>query len=328
MVGKKQKFTLDCKVDSYRSGWSVVEFLSHRFPYHPPSRWTERVADGRVLVNGARIHASQVVNERDLVTYSFFHSEPEVDFTHTIAYEDDDLFVVSKSGNLPCHACGVYIKSTLITYVKQTYGDHINLAHRLDRETSGLVVMSKNPTAARELGRMFAHGEMEKSYVAVVHGHVAGEAFTVDAPIAKSDAILAIEGARETMRGLESDLRDDMPNFVPKRVVDFEKGKPAVTDFSVIRHGEIAGDGPTSYRFSILEARPRSGRTNQIRVHLHHAGHPILGDKVYGAPEALPLTRQALHCISLAFRHPTTGEPLRLTAALPGDLARFADTAR
>lgn len=336
MLENKQRFTLDCKVDSYRAGWTVVDFLSHRFPYHPPERWTHRVSDGRVLVNGARVAPEAVVRERDVVTYSFLHNEPPVDFRYDVVHEDGDLLVVSKSGNLPVHACGVYIKSTLITHIKNAYGDHVNLAHRLDRETSGLVVMSKNRAAARALGRMFAEGQVAKSYLAVVHGRVDHDEFTVDAPIARSEAIAAIDRQRETMRGLSSELREDFPNFVPKRVVDFAKGKPAVTCFQVMRRG----DG-----FTVLEARPQSGRTNQIRVHLHHVGYPIVGDKVYGVgvrvgvkdggasnevvertSAGVPtLDRHALHCYSLEFDHPVTGQRLRPVAPVPEDL-QFAQS--
>jgi 23S rRNA-/tRNA-specific pseudouridylate synthase len=357
---KKQEFTLDCKVDSYRAGWTVVEFLSHRFRYHPAERWAHRVEDGRVQVNGSNVVVDHIVHERDVVTYSFLHNEPPVDMNYDVVYEDDDMLVVSKSGNLPVHACGVYIKSTLITHIKNTRGEHINLAHRLDRETSGLVVMSKNVAAARELGRMFAKGEVEKTYLAAVHGLVADNEFVVDAPIGKADDLVPMTGARETMRGIDSDLNEDLPRFVPRRVVDFERGKPAVTSFRVLRRNDgdaIAGCGG----LTLLEARPHSGRTNQIRVHLHHAGYPIVGDKVYGpkvdaVASSLPggaavdsvdadpagpladrgatrpgvidanlagLTRHALHCRSLSFLHPTTGEPLVLTAPVPVDLRSF-----
>lgn len=316
MQDKDQEFTLDCMVDSYRAGWTVVDFLSHRFPYHPAERWAQRIHNGRVRVNGALVTPDDAVRRRDVVTYSFYHNEPPVDLRYDVVYEDSDLLVVSKSGNLPVHACGVYIKSTLITHIKSVYGDHVNLAHRLDRETSGLVVMSRSRTAARGLGRMFAEGLVEKSYLAVVHGHVDRDDFVVDAPIARTDAVVAMSGARETMRGIASELRDDFPRFVPKRVVDFARGKPAVTFFRVVRRGGA---------FTVLEAQPQSGRTNQIRVHLQHAGHPIVGDKVYGLAETnVPtLDRHALHCRSLEFDHPITGRRLRLAAEVPEDLRAF-----
>jgi 23S rRNA pseudouridine1911/1915/1917 synthase len=318
MHTEKDKITLDCKVDSYRSGWTVVEFLSHRFRYHPPDRWTHRVDDGRVTVNGDRVGADHQVNQNDVVSYTIIHNEPEVDFRHDIVYEDNDMMAVSKSGNLPVHACGVYIRNTLITHLRNRYGNHISLGHRLDRETSGLVLLSKNVPTARALSGMFAKGEVEKSYIAVVHGHVDAEAFEVDAPIGKTEDIIPIVGDRETMRGRRTDLREDFPRLVPKRIVDFENGKPARTEFEVRKRAP---------GYTVLDAHPLSGRTNQIRVHLHHVGHPLVGDKVYrfvSSSDNVPiLQRHALHCRSLRFEHPVTAAPMSLTADLPDDLEQF-----
>ena len=318
MQGEKNKITLDCQVDSYRSGWTVVEFLSHRFRYHPPERWMHRVNDGRVRVNGSCIAADHRVNHKDVVSYTIIHNEPEVDFRCDIVYEDGDMLAVSKSGNLPVHACGVYIRNTLVTHLRHRYGNHISLGHRLDRETSGLILLSKHVAAARALSGMFANGEVKKSYIAIVHGHVGPDELEVDAPIGKTDGIIPMVGDRETMRGRETDLRADFPRFVPKRIVDYANGKPARTGFRVLRRGE---------GYTVLEARPRSGRTNQIRVHLHHIGHPLVGDKVYRfAPAAtgvLTMTRHALHCRMLAFNHPVTNVPMTLSADVPDDLKRF-----
>jgi 23S rRNA pseudouridine1911/1915/1917 synthase len=318
MHTEKDKITLDCRVDSYRSGWTVVEFLSHRFRYHPPERWTHRVDDGRVTVNGSRVGADHHVNHNDVVSYTIIHNEPEVDFRHDIVFEDNDMMAVSKSGNLPVHACGVYIRNTLITHLRNRYGNHISLGHRLDRETSGLVLLSKNVPTARALSGMFARGEVEKSYIAVVHGHVDADAFEVDAPIGKTEDIIPIAGDRETMRGRRTDLRDDFPRLVPKRIVDFENGKPARTGFEVRRR---------AHGYTVLDAHPLSGRTNQIRVHLHHVGHPLVGDKVYrfaSSSDNVPqMNRHALHCRSLRFAHPVTAAPMSLTADVPDDLKQF-----
>lgn len=319
----RKKITLDCKVDSYRSGWTVVEFLSHRFRYHPPERWTHRVDDGRVKVNGCRVEASHVVGHEDVVSYTILHNEPEVDFSYDIVFEDDDMLAVSKSGNLPVHACGVYIRNTLITRLRNRFGDHISLGHRLDRETSGLVLLSKHVPAARALSGMFARGEVEKEYLAVVHGRVADDTFEIDAPIGKTENIIPMAGDRETMRGRETDLRQDFPRFIAKRIVDFENGKPARTVFRVLERAS---------GYSVLHAQPLSGRTNQIRVHLHHAGHPLVGDKVYRYMEpaaGLPaIARHALHCRAMTFSHPVNGRRMSLATDLPKDLHPFTPEGR
>ena len=315
-----QKLTLQRHVDSYRSGWTIVEYLSHRFKYHSPERWAMRVRDGLVQVNAASVAPDAVVNEGDVVSYTIFHDEPEVDFAHTIIHEDDDLLAVAKSGNVPVHACGVYIRNTLIAHLKNQYGEHLNLAHRLDRETSGVLLLTKNREAARAVSRQFEAGEVTKRYLTVVHGRVPTPSFEVDAPIGKTDEAHRLDEDRLTMRGVRSSLREDLPNSVPKRRVDFAGGKPARTLFNVLR---LLGDR------TLLEAWPLSGRTNQIRVHLHHAGFPVVGDKVYRAPgisgtDVFP--RHALHCARMNVRHPATGQMVSLEAPLSADMKGLIQT--
>ncbi len=325
MCADKQKITLTCEVDSYRSGWTIVRFLSHRFKYHTPDRWTTRVNDRWVLVDGAAVSPDHIVEKGDVVTYTILHTEPEVDFRYDVIYEDDHLLAISKSGNIPVHACGVYIRNTLIGNLKNIYGKNLNLAHRLDRETSGLTLLTKDPEAARVLGKMFAEGQVGKMYAAVVHGCVREQSLDVDAPIGKALELLTDRpGGR-----LESDLAEDLPRYVPRRRVDFEHGKPAITRFEVERH--IGG-------CTLVRAVPLSGRTNQIRVHLDFIGHPIVGDKVYkpqsmadegvreeGATSYPLIDRHALHCRELRFAHPVTGRSLDLVAPYPNDFTRLIE---
>ena len=327
MCAEKKKITLACEVDSYRSGWTVVRFLSHRFKYHPPERWMTRVANGLVQVNGRDVSVDEIVNKGDVVTYTIFHAEPEVDFRYEAVYEDEWLLAISKSGNIPVNACGVYIRNTLIATLKNVYGENLNLAHRLDRETSGLTLLTKDAETSRTLGRMFARGEVSKLYTAVVHGRVSESSFEVDAPIGKIMEPFSLRfGSGEAAS--DGDLAEDRPRYVPRRCVDFEHGKKAVTRFEVER---IIGE------CTLVRAIPLSGRTNQIRVHLDYVGHPIVGDKVYrprltaetdgAAREAVsPLIgRQALHCRELCFGHPVTQQAIHLVAQHPDDMARLID---
>ena len=185
---------------------------------------------------------------------------------------------------------------------------------------------------------MFAEGQVGKVYAAVVHGSVRERSFEVDAPIGK-----VLEPLADRPRGrLESDLAEDLPRYVPRRRVDFEHGKPAVTRFEVERH--LGG-------CTLLRAMPLSGRTNQIRVHLDFIGHPIVGDKVYkprpsdsgstdhgakrvedDASRVPPdkrrhmIDRQALHCRELRFAHPKTGRLLHLVAPYPADFTHLIET--
>lgn len=322
---EKKQITLTCTVDSYRSGWTVVDFLAHRFKYHTASGWERRVRDRWVGVNGAAVEPSHVVHKDDSIEYTIWHAEPEVDYAYDVLFEDESLLAVSKSGNIPVHACGVFITHTMIARLKEDFGPGLNLAHRLDRETSGVVVLCKDVETNRAMAELFRLGKVSKSYLAVVYGSVAGDVFEVDAPIGKIDQ--RYQYPDEYAYGKANDLA----TYLPKRRVDFENGKPAKTTFEVRRRNDAT---------TVLGAVPVTGRTNQIRVHLAHAGYPIVGDKIYAlqgelrdeclrkgltdrVKAALVIDRHALHCESLRFQHPKTGREVLIEAPVPPDLAPF-----
>jgi RluA family pseudouridine synthase len=303
-------YTLSCTVDPYRSGWSLREFLAHRFRYHPPAIWEERIDAGAVRVNGTRAGGDTIVAAGDRISYSLVHAEPAVDFRFTVLHEDGDCLAVSKSGNLPVHAGGRYIENTLIAHLRGTYGNELRLAHRLDRETSGIVLLAKSREAAVHFEREFHSGRVKKKYLAVLRGILPREV-AVDAPIGR----LPFEDP-------------DPPRW---RVLPPPAGKPSRTLFRPLATGH-ASEIPCTLALAI----PESGRTNQIRIHAAHAGHPILGDKVHGVPgevvrayfregETPELLAQAgaprhlLHAAELSIAHPRTGLLLELSAPLPAD---------
>jgi RluA family pseudouridine synthase len=310
----ERSYRLACRVDPYRNGWTLEEFLAHRFRYHPVAIWRERLASGAVEVNGRVAAGEQRVQRDDEIAYTFLHTEPDVDFSYEVLHEDEALLVVSKSGNLPVHAGGKFIRNTLIAMLRERWGNELRLAHRLDRETSGIVLLAKSSEVARRLEIEFREGRVEKRYAAVLRG-TTPDSFTVDGAIARS-------------------VPAAPPYF---RVVDDERGKASVTRFVRVALGrhEITGEA-----LSLVEVEPRSGRTNQIRVHAAHAGHPILGDKVYGvSPEiaaefvrtgnAAEVVRVAgaprhlLHCTSLALRHPWEGAEIGWSAPPAPDFPVF-----
>jgi len=328
---EKKQLTLTCHVDSYRSGWTIVDFLAHRFPYHTAEGWTKRVQDEWVRVNGAAVTTAHAVAKNDAVEYTIWHAEPPVDDRYAVLFEDEHYLAVSKSGNIPVHACGIYIVNTLIARLRGDFGATVNLAHRLDRETSGVVMLAKHRTANRLLAGMFQRGEVEKSYLAVVYGRVGDARATreIDAPIAKLDARYQYPVEYEYGKA------NDRATYLPKRVVG-EGGKPARTRIEVLGIRSVGGRELTT-----LRVMPEQGRTNQIRVHLSHIGHPIVGDKIYALSgelrdemmrdgltprvrEALILDRHALHCESLSFIHPLASQPLTIGAPLPDDLSGVA----
>ncbi len=211
-----------------------------------------------------------------------------------ILYEDAVLLVVAKASGLPVHG-GSGLDGGVIEALRTLRGEpELELVHRLDRDTSGCLVISRRRSALRALHAAFREGRVEKRYLALLLGRVDAP-FTSDAPL-----------ARYVKRGGE------------RHVAVATDGKSSFTRFTPLAPGDLA---------SLVAAEPGTGRTHQIRVHAAHAGHPVAGDIRYGDKEAnltlkkAGLQRLALHAATIAFDHPQSGERLRLEAPLPADLA-------
>lgn len=240
-------------------------------------------------------------------------AEPEVPEDIVELHRDAHLLVLDKPAGLPIHPTARYHHNTLVKLLERRHGPGLRAdpAHRLDRETSGLLVCGRGADASRALMRAFQSGEVEKEYLAIVEGHPP-DTFAVDAPIA--------EGTAEVRIAVRIDPR---------------AGKPARTRFAVERR--FARDGAS---FALVRCFPETGRQHQIRIHAREAGFPLVGDKIYGPdpgyfdrfsrrclePEAwerLRLPRHALHAARLGFPHPATGAFLAFDSPLPPDLSDF-----
>jgi RluA family pseudouridine synthase len=261
------------------------------------------------LVNLQPSTPETILVSGDVVSYNLpSFEEPDADTNYKVAYEDEWLLAIEKPGNLLVHKAGRSITKNLVFLLRHASGNpayaQVHSASRLDRETSGLVLFAKTMECLRSLHRSFAAGTVDKEYVAVVHGRLSERLITLNKPIASA-------GCAE---------------ITYKFAIDERTGKSAITKFETI---DTAGD------FSLVRARPLTGRTHQIRVHCAALGNPIVGDKLYGMDQAsyiawrsdpkmhahlLEFPRQALHCRRLAFLHPVTGEPMALEAAIPNDL--------
>ncbi len=201
-----------------------------------------------------------------------------------ILHEDHEVIVVDKpSGLLSVPGKGEHLADCLVARIQAAFPTAL-LVHRLDRDTSGVMVFGLTPHAQRHLGKQFENRQTKKTYVARVWGEMTDKTGTVDLP-----------------------LIVDWPNR-PRQMVDHENGKPALTDYRVMRKG----NGETRVRLF-----PKTGRSHQLRIHMKEIGHPILGDPFYAEGPARDFSRLMLHSETLQFRHPDGGQGMRFTAKAP-----------
>jgi len=273
-------------------------FLAKRLPQYSRTRLQQLIRSGFVRLNGASARPRQIVRAGDKIDVR----ESPVEQIETrpqripldILFEDDDLIVINKPAGLTVHPGAGQREHTLVnallshcTTLSGIGGkERPGIVHRLDKETSGCLIVAKNDLAHRELSRQFADRTVEKIYLALVAGKLRKPAGVIEERIGRHPV------QRQRMS------------------VTTKRGRAAKTEYRVVRSNEEA---------SLIECRLHSGRTHQVRVHLHHLGHPVLGDKVYGVRLVKNFPRQMLHAWKLGFRHPQTGEWKQFQASVPDD---------
>ncbi|MGZ3686813.1 MAG: RluA family pseudouridine synthase [Bdellovibrionota bacterium] len=318
-------------------GVRLDSFLKDRYKKRSREQIQRAIADGAITVKrtagphmtvGKLKPSSQLVPGDEVLVLTERKPEPEVNFNYKIIFEDRTLFVIEKPANLPVHPAGRYFFNTLLVHLK-TEGHrnplHLEreyfLVHRIDKETSGILVLTKDKDVCTHLTRQFADRKTEKRYLAIVKGRPQDE-FTIDLAMRRAVNSI-IELKMETVAADQEGAQSALTRF--RRLETHEN-----------RHGV----------FSLVECFPKTGRQHQIRVHLEAAGHPIVGDKLYGMPvsEALRfyerqhltpeaqariiLPRHALHAAGLRFEHPLTGQQLEFRSELPDDLRQFLTSGR
>ncbi|MBB6443767.1 RluA family pseudouridine synthase [Bacillus benzoevorans] len=253
------------------------------------------IKDGQVLVNGQAVKTNYKCNINDQI--EIIIPEPEVldviaeEMDLDIYYEDEDCLVVNKPKGMVVHPAAGHATGTLVNglmaHCKDLSG--INgvlrpgIVHRIDKDTSGLLMVAKNDMAHESLVNQLVEKTVTRKYLAVVHGNIAHDYGTIDAPIGR-------------------DPKDRQSMTV------IDNGKHAVTHFHVLERFKD---------FTLVECRLETGRTHQIRVHMKYIGYPLAGDPKYGPRKTLNLNGQALHAAVLGFNHPRTGEYLEFEAPLP-----------
>lgn len=255
------------------------------------------IAEGRVRVNGKPAAKSARLSGGETVTVDVPQLRetalPPQDIPLDVVYEDDDVIVVNKPTGLVVHPAPGHPDGTLVNALLHHCGDSLSgiggekrpgIVHRIDRDTSGLIIAAKNDAAHLALSAQLKDHSLSRTYECLVTGNMKQDSGTVDAPIGRSSADR-------------------------KKMAVIPTGRRAVT------HWEVVARYPG---VTHLRCRLETGRTHQIRVHMAYIGHPILGDTVYGAKKPVPgLTGQCLHATGLRFIHPRTGEPVELHCPLP-----------
>jgi RluA family pseudouridine synthase len=299
------------------AGCPVLEFLCRRFTYHDRNRWEALIREGKVFLNGRPSLPDAFIQAQDTLTYvGFDETEPPVSVDYDILFEDDALLVINKPGNLPCHPGGRYFKHTLWHLLTTRYeAALLFLVNRIDRETSGIVLLAKTPSAAKDCGRQFAAGSVQKRYLVAVTGEFPAKTVYAEGGLCRDE----VSPVHKKQRFLPFELLDRYPHPV----------KICRTDFNRLRQNQ---------GLSLLSAEPLTGRLHQIRATLFFLGYPVVGDKIYGPDDTLflrfiedkltaedknrlLLPRQALHAESLQLRHPATGHKMHWVAPLPEDMA-------
>ena len=293
-------FTLE--VHAEEAGQRLDRFIASRRQEISRSRLQRLIADGHVKVNGRLAKPSTRVWAGLRVTVSVPGPQPSHLVPHPIpldvVYQDQDLMVIDKPAGLTVHPAPGHPDRTLVNAVLALCPDieglgapaRPGIVHRLDKDTSGLIVIAKNERAHAELSDQFKTRQVGKGYLALVHGVPQPSVAVIDGPI----------------------LRHPRHR---KRMAVVEGGKPASTQYRT----EARYDG-----YTLLEVRPATGRTHQIRVHLASVGHPLVGDATYGKPHP-GLGRHFLHAHILSFRLPTSGELTEFSSQVPPELQAFID---
>ena len=251
-----------------------------------------------ILLNGIWAYVNTLLSEGDTLTLTLSEDEssekiPPVNLPLHILYEDEDILVLNKPADMPIHPSLNNYENTLANAVAYYYDSQnipfvFRCINRLDRDTTGVTMLAKNPFSAGILSEMVRNREIHREYVAIADGIFPKKEGIVDAPIGRKEGSTI------------------------EREINLETGERAVTHYTVLKENK-------DLNCSQIKLWLETGRTHQIRVHMKHLGHPLLGDFLYN-PDMTYIKRQALHSHSLTFKHPITKEPMHFVAPVPSDM--------
>jgi 23S rRNA pseudouridine1911/1915/1917 synthase len=312
-------FPISIAIPPNHTGERLDQFLTSYLPETSRTRVQQLIANQNVLVDNAPAKASLRLRGGEVITVLEPARAPSLcavaeEIPLHVVYEDDDLAVVNKPAGMMVHAGAGATedqrnRGTLVNALLHRFGQlsraggelRPGVVHRLDKATSGLIVVAKNDESHRKLAAQFAARQVKKTYIALVHGWLKQDRGTIQSAISRD----AVRRTRMTTR--RQGGREAITHYIVRRRIDSRFGK-----------------------FTLLELKIDTGRTHQIRVHLASLGHPVVGDTLYGAPRVFGLTasglslqRNFLHAAELQFAHPRSGEKLSFAQGLPEELGRL-----
>lgn len=295
-----------------RSGVRLDKFIVGEMPRLSRNRAAKIAKDFAFDDRGRKLSPAKIVRPGErIVLFRLKWDEPEAPRDVSVLYEDDSIIAVDKPAGLPVHPTARYLRNTLTAVLDERYPKQIvHLCHRLDKETSGVIVAARSVELEVKLKAAFAGRDVKKRYLAITHGAPREEQFLIDAPMALAGHEVGV------LMAITPVEKGGLPSRTRVRVLE--------------RFGA----------FSLLECAPETGRQHQIRLHLAHVGTPIVGDKLYAhSPDVfvasledkltdeqralLMLERHALHAAGIRFDHPKSGAPIEIEAPLPQDMRAF-----
>lgn len=288
------KRTISWNIGQIYENMTVEQFLRAHGCSHHVLTHLKRTERG-ILRNGEWVYTNQKLKAEDILTIRIVEEQSSADIVPVqmpldILYEDEDLLVVNKPSDMPIHPSINNYENTLANGVMYYFASQgipfvYRCINRLDRDTSGLLIIAKHCLSGAVLSQMSSCRQIHRKYLAIVEGRLP-DSGTIDAPIARLDGSALM------------------------RCVDWTHGQRAVTHFETLQSGT----------YSLASVTLETGRTHQIRVHMNYIGHPLIGDFLYNPDSVQLIRRQALHAYRLEFMHPITGRPLSFSCRMPEDM--------
>lgn len=308
--------------DTTASADRLDRWLADNLPDHSRSAIQRWIKEGRVLVNNQPARANQRLVTGDQITLDIPDSPIPTqlqaeDIPIEILYEDNDVIVVNKPAGLVVHPAPGHAEGTLVNAILHHVPDlegiggeiRPGIVHRLDKDTSGVMVIAKHDTALRNLQEQFKDRKVEKNYIALVEGKITEDNGRIIGPIGRD------QRDRKRMAVILGEKNSS------------KTARPAITEYIVLARYSIPLNNDLGRgAFTLVQAHPITGRTHQIRVHFAWQGHPLVGDPIYGLKrQRLTAPRLFLHAAKLTFRLPSTGELMEFSAPLPPELVTIVD---